>query len=180
MSICPLGYHKIFWISCFNCGPANGLVNKSAKFSEVCTFVILSIPAATASLTRWYAMELCFFLSVDVGTVALVTTDLLSQNTLAGPSIGMPIILSLYLIASNISTRMRMATNSDPNVDDSIVLWDLEYHCIGEQFKYIMIPVCDRRVTLFPAWLASTNAFICTGCPLGSGALGGTDSLASW
>jgi hypothetical protein len=73
-------------------------------------------------------MELCFFLRVDVGTVAFVTTDLLSQNTLAAPSIGIPIILSLYRIDSNISTRMHMATNSDPKVDDLMVLSALEYH----------------------------------------------------
>jgi hypothetical protein len=60
---------------------------------------------------------------------------LLSQNTLAAPSIGIPIILSLYRIDSNISTRMRMATNSDPKVDYSLVLCALEYHCIGEQFR---------------------------------------------
>jgi len=41
-----------------------------------------------------------------------------------------------------------------------------------------MITVCERHVTLFPAWFASTKAFICTACPLGSGALGGIASFA--
>jgi hypothetical protein len=94
-----------------------------------------NIPAATASRTRWYAMELCFFFRVDVGTVELVTTDLLSQKTFTGPSIGIPNILNLYHSDSNISTKMRMAINSDPKLDDSTVFWALEYQMIGAQFK---------------------------------------------
>jgi len=53
------------------------------------------IPAATASVTLWYVIELCFFFKVEVGIVALVMTDLLSQKTFAGPSIGTPNIQSL-------------------------------------------------------------------------------------
>ena len=68
-------------------------------------------------------MELCFFLRVEVGTVAFVTTDLLSQKTLAGPSIGIPNMRNLYLNASNISTIIRIAMNSEPKVEDSTVDW---------------------------------------------------------
>jgi len=78
--------------------------------------------AATASLTRWYAIELCSFFKVEVGTVVLVTTDLLSQNVLVGSSIGTPIILNLYLRPSNISTKIHIAMNSEPNVEASTVL----------------------------------------------------------
>ena len=40
---------------------------------------------------------------------------------------------------------------------------------MGAQFGKMRIPVCERLVTLFPAWSASTNTFICTGVPLGVG-----------
>jgi hypothetical protein len=121
----------MFWIRGFKFAPDIGLVNRSARFSEVCSFAILNIPAATASLTLWYAMELCFFFKVDVGTVEFVTADLLSQNTLVGPSIGIPIILNLYRSASRISTRVLMAMNSEPKVLASTVLCALEYQMVG-------------------------------------------------
>jgi hypothetical protein len=60
---------------------------------------------------------------VDVGTVELVMTDLLLQKTFAVPSRGMPRIRSLaHLVDSIRSTAILIATNSDPNVDDSTVL----------------------------------------------------------
>jgi hypothetical protein len=86
-----------------------------------------------------------------VGIVEFVTTDLLSQNTFDGPSIGIPNILNLYLKASIISVAIRSATNSEPNVDDSTVFWDFEYHEIGDLFKYINTPVWERRVILLEA-----------------------------
>jgi len=73
-----------------------------------------------------------------------------------------------------------IATNSDPKVDDSTVLCALESQVMGAQFRCIIIPVCDQRVTLLPAWSASRKALICTGCPLGGGAFGGIASLASF
>jgi hypothetical protein len=91
----------------------------------------------------------------------------------SGPSIGMPIILSLQWSDSINSTDILISTDSDPKVDDSTIFCALEYH------QLTMIPVCDHRVTLLPAWLALTKAFICATCPLGSGALGGMASLAS-
>jgi len=97
----------------------NGLVNRSAIFSFNCTFAILTIVAATASLTLWYAMELCFFFNCDVGVVELVMTDLLSQNTLVLELTGVPSIRSLYLKLSIISTAVFNTTNSEPNVEVS-------------------------------------------------------------
>ncbi len=80
-------------------------------------------------------MELCFFFKVDVGIVALVTTDILSQNTLAGPSIGMPNIHSLYLNDSSISASILISMNSEPNVEDSTVFCALENQTIGAQLR---------------------------------------------
>jgi hypothetical protein len=41
-----------------------------------------------------------------------------------------------------------------------------------------MIPIWDLRVTLSPAWLASTKQETITDLPLGSGAFGGIGSFA--
>ena len=49
-------------------------LNASATFLDPGIWTNLRIPVATASLTRWYAMALCFFFSVDDGMVVLVTT----------------------------------------------------------------------------------------------------------
>jgi len=122
----------------------NSLVNKSAKLSDVCTLAICTMPAATASLTLWYAIELCFFFNVDVGMVALVITDLLSPKIFAGQSMGIPNMRSLYRRASTISMQIRIAMNSEPKVDVSIVLCALENHIIGAQLRYSNIPVCER------------------------------------
>jgi len=53
----------------------SGLVNKSAKFLLPATLAIQTIFAATASLTLWYAIALCFFINTDVGVAAFNTTD---------------------------------------------------------------------------------------------------------
>ena len=45
-------------------------------------------------------------------------TALVLQNTLQGPSIGTPIILSLYHSPSIILIAILIARNLDPNVDD--------------------------------------------------------------
>ena len=55
----------------------------------------------------------------------------------------------------------------------------LLYHCIGAIFTNIMIPVCERRVTTFPAWSESTKTLMLTGLPLGSGIFGGNKSSES-
>jgi hypothetical protein len=83
-----------------------------------------------------------FFLSGDV------TTELLSQNTFAAPSIGIPNILNLYRIDSIMSTQILIVMNSDPNMDDSTVFCALLYHCTGAELRYINMPVCDLLVRL--------------------------------
>jgi hypothetical protein len=64
----------------FNSIPSNGLVNRSAKFSSDLTLVIHIVPAAMASRTLCWAMELYFSLNVDIGEAGFVTTDLMSQK----------------------------------------------------------------------------------------------------
>jgi hypothetical protein len=72
---------------------------------------------------------------VEVEIVELITTDLLSQKTLEGPSIGMPSILSLYCKDSSISTMICKAIISDPNVEDSTVFCALENQVMGVQLR---------------------------------------------
>jgi len=86
---------------------------------------------------------------------------------------------SLYLIPLINSTATHRATNSEPKVDVSTVFCAFEYQRIGALFMYRRMPVCDRRLILFLAWLASQNTFSWTGIPLGGGAFGGRSSEAS-
>ena len=44
-----------------------------------------------------------------------------------------------------------IATNSDPNVDDSTVFCLFEYHYIGALFTEMSTPVCNLLVTRHPA-----------------------------
>jgi hypothetical protein len=69
--------------------------------------------------------------NTEVGTEALVVTDSLSQKTSAGPSIGIPNILNLYLKLSINSVAIRSATNSDPKLEVSTVFCRLLYQMIG-------------------------------------------------
>jgi hypothetical protein len=70
-------------------------------------------------------------------------------------------------------------TNSLPNVAASTVFCHFENQIIGVFCTNRKIPVCERLVTMFPAWLASTKIEIVTGCPRGSGMLGGNSSSTS-
>ena len=78
--------------------------------------------------------------------VEFLTTALLSQNIFVGPSIGMPIIQSLYRNACIISVAVFAAINSDPKVDVSTVFCRFEYHIIGARHTNDNTPVCDHRV----------------------------------
>jgi hypothetical protein len=92
-------------------------------------------------------MELCFFVKVDSGCATLVTTLLLSQKPLVGPSIGIPNMRSLYRSASFISVAILRATNSEPKVERSIVFCRHEYQLIGVPLRKKIIPVVERLVT---------------------------------
>ena len=78
--------------------------------------------------------------------VEFLTTALLLQNIFVGPSLGMPIIQSLYCTACIISVAVFAAINSDPKVDVSTVLSCLEYHIIGAQHTNDNTHVCDCHV----------------------------------
>ena len=75
--------------------------------------------------------------------VEFLTTASLSQNVFVGPSIGMPIIQSLYRNACIISVAVFAAINSDPKVDVLTVFCCLEYHIIGARHTNYNTPVCD-------------------------------------
>ena len=78
------------------------------------------------SRTKWYAADLLFFLSVEYGRLAFVTTDWLSQYTKVGSSTGMPIIQILYRRPLMYSQNCFRATNSDPKLFDSTFICFLE------------------------------------------------------
>lgn len=73
-------------------------------------------------------------------------TDSLSQKQLVGPSIKLPIICSLYLRPSFISSAIFNVTNSFPKMLDLIVFCHWKYHIIGAPFKKDTIPVVECLV----------------------------------
>ena len=89
------------------------------------------ILAAIASLTRWNAKILCLLLKVECGSVALVTTDLLSPNIYDLDLMGTPRYLNVYLMSMICSVAVLAATNSDPYVAVSTVACFLEYQSVG-------------------------------------------------
>ena len=127
------------------------LVSRSARFRAVAIYQKVMICAATASLIRWNATELCFFLRVDDGNDTFSTTLLLSPRIMVGPVIGTPIILITYLISIAVSVATFPATSSAPCVDDSTVGWRLLIHRIGVELRKTIMPVLDRLVTLSAA-----------------------------
>ena len=90
------------------------------------------ILAAMASLTRWNAKILCLLLRVEGGSVALVTTDLLSPNIYDLDLMGTPRYLSVYLMSISCSVAVLAATNSDPYVAVSTVACFLDYQSVGD------------------------------------------------
>ena len=79
----------------WNAGMGKSFLSASARFTAPHSCAILTAPIVTDSRTLWYVTMLCFFWRVDCGMVEMVTMLLLSQKTLLGPLIGMPIILIL-------------------------------------------------------------------------------------
>jgi hypothetical protein len=91
---------------------------------------------AMHSLTLWYAMQLCFLVSVEVTTVAFFTMLSLSQYVFVGSVIGMPNILSFYCNASSSSEAIFSTTNSDPNASNSILPSGIPYDWCVKQEEY--------------------------------------------
>ena len=141
----------------------------SAILSFPFTWLTLTTLAATASLTLWYAIALCFFLRVLDGRLVLNTTPLLSHRIWLGPKIGIPIILSLYLNSMRMSTEIRRATNFSPYVEVSTVFCHFEYHFTGVLLTNNSISVTDLLVVWSCAWAASTYATSLTPLPFGHG-----------
>ena len=69
-----------------------------------------------------------------MGILKFLITDMLSQNNSAGYSTGIPKHLNIYLRASRITVAILRATNSDPKLEASIVLFRLMYQIIGALF----------------------------------------------
>ena len=80
-----------------NKGPENFFVNKSDILYLPGSNAICCIFAATDSLTLWYAMALCFFVSVEAGLVTFLTTLSLSQYQM--------IAKSFYHFCNNFESR---------------------------------------------------------------------------
>ena len=92
------------------------------------------ILAAMASLTRWNAKILCLLLRVECGSVALVTTDLLSPNIYDLDLMGTPRYLSVYLMSIICSVAVLAATTLTHMLlfPQLLVSWStsqLEYDC---------------------------------------------------
>ena len=60
----------------------------SLKFVRVPSLATHTVRLATASLRRWYHMQVCFFSNVESGIEAFLKTALLSQNMFVGQSRG--------------------------------------------------------------------------------------------
>jgi len=148
---------------------ATFFVNASARFVAVGSYATRIIPAATASRLMWKLIELCFFVNLDSGILAFLNTASLSMNTLQGPSIGIPKLISLRRSAINRSRAILSAVDSDPYVADSTEFCLLLNWIIHVFWINMRIPVCDLLVTTLPAWLASTKQLIVREFPNGSG-----------
>lgn len=115
-------------------------------------FLAHSNQTSRESFARSAIVDSRVFLNIDSGTEESSTTTLLSQKTLQGPCIPTPIISNfLYFKPSIITIAIRVATNSEPKVDDSTVFCRLENHFIGAQLTKIKTPVWERRVPRHPA-----------------------------
>jgi len=71
----------------------------------------------------------------------LLTTDSLSQLTLAGPDIGTPNIRNLYRKLSINSVAILNAVIYDPKVDISTVFSFFEYYITGAMLIMRIIPI---------------------------------------
>ena len=72
------------------------------------------------------------------------------------------------------------ARKSSENADDAIILCFFEYQMIDTFPINIRNPKCDLFVTIFYAWIVSTNMLSMTLLPLGLGEFVGIVSLYTW
>ena len=163
----------------YRLGPGSTLVKISARLVSVYFLAMPQIPDADASRYLWYATLWCLLRSTDSGVDEFLYTALLSQNISVGLPLGTPHIINLYLSAVTSSTAFFNAVNSWTKVDDSTEVYILLNHSIGARFQNIIIPVCERLVTLFTPWSASTKQHEVMILPLGFGISSGVASLES-
>jgi hypothetical protein len=117
------------------CSVSSIFVKISAMLVSVGSHLTLIQFAAAPSQTAWKHIALCFLFNLALTFEALLTTLSLSPSIFVGPSIGIPNILNLYLSALIRSVANLIATNSDPNVDDSHMFCFFENQSIGALFK---------------------------------------------
>jgi hypothetical protein len=103
--------------------------------------------------------------------LTFLTMKLLSLRTLDGPRKGIPKHFNLIRNAETMSSAMRMATSLEPYVLDSQVFCFLLKTYISVLLIKMVIPLCKRLVTLFPAWSEWTKQVIKIGAPSGGGIL---------
>ncbi len=128
-----------------------GFVSKSAMLSCVWMYAVRHSSLAHPSLTKWYAMALDFFFSVEAGAVVFARTDWLSPKMNASSSTVIPIIRNSKQRPRTYSVACFMATNLLPKVLVSQEPCFLELHYIGALFKKTINPIRERRVTKSPA-----------------------------
>ena len=89
----------------------------------------------------------------------------------------MPIMRSLYRIPQTYPRHYLMATILLPKDELSklVCFFDIQY--TGAMFTYIIYPLLDRRVTVSPAWSASTLDITTKLKPHGEGMFGGISYL---
>ena len=97
-----------------------GFVNKSEMFALLDYQSPRIVSAATASRTERKQILKHFLFNVDSSNQTFLVTDLLSQNTFVGMSIGILHIRSLYLKATIKFLACLKAIKSDPKVPSSM------------------------------------------------------------
>ena len=86
-----------------------------------------------------------FFVGVECGSVALVTTDLLSPNRKDLVVMGAPRYLKVCLMSMICSVAVLAGTNSEPCVAVSTVACSFEYQSTG-----VLLTKCRHPVKDFP------------------------------
>ena len=137
-----------------------GLVSKSATLPWVLMYAVLHSFFAQPSLTKWYAMALDFFFSMDAGAEVLAKTDWLSPNTEAGSSTVILIMPNLKRRPRTYSVACLIAMNSLPKVLVSQDPCFFKLHYIGALFKNTMNLVQEQWVIKSRAWSLSTYTLI--------------------
>ena len=101
--------------------PGKEFVNISERLNMESTLYIVNISEATHSMTQLKQIELYFFYKLNSEEQKFLYTASLSQNTVEGPSIGIPNIHNSYLRQMISSEANCKATNSEPNFELSTV-----------------------------------------------------------